>query len=73
MWKTVPGWDQATWDVIFPVSEKVRRGEVQPEVVAAETQEKANKIIKEAWVEFSKKLAQIEKKFPELRKQIEGK
>ncbi|WP_448378474.1 ABC transporter substrate-binding protein [Fervidobacterium sp.] len=73
MWKTVPGWDQATWDVIFPVSEKVRRGEVQPEVVAAETQEKANKIIKEAWVEFSKKLAEIEKKFPELRKQIEGK
>jgi len=73
MWKTVPGWDQATWDVIFPVSEKVRRGEVQPEVVAAETQEKANKIIKEAWEEFSKKLAEIEKKFPELRKQIEGK
>ncbi|MEN3043022.1 MAG: hypothetical protein ABDH59_07000 [Fervidobacterium sp.] len=19
MWKTIPGWDQATWDVIFPV------------------------------------------------------
>ncbi|MGQ9855519.1 MAG: ABC transporter substrate-binding protein [Fervidobacterium sp.] len=73
MWKTVPGWDQATWDVIFPVSEKVRRGEVQPETVAVETQEKANKIIKDAWSDFSKKLSEVEKKFPEIRKQVEGK
>lgn len=73
MWKTIPGWDQATWDVIFPVSEKIRRGEVQPQTVAADTQEKANKIIKAAWDDFMKKLADVEKNFPSLRKQIEGK
>ncbi|MGC8820786.1 MAG: hypothetical protein ACP5PP_06785 [Fervidobacterium sp.] len=73
MWKVVPGWDQATWDVIFPVSEKIRKGEVQPQTIAAETQEKANKIIKDAWSDFSKKLADVEKNFPNIRKQVESK
>ncbi len=73
MWKVVPGWDQATWDVIFPVNERIRKGEVQPQAVAAETQEKANSIIKNAWADFSKKLAEVEKNFPNIRKQVEGK
>lgn len=73
MWKTVPGWDQATWDVIFPINERIRKGEVQPQTVAAETQEKANKIIKAAWDDFAKKLADVEKNFPNVRKQVEGK
>jgi ABC-type glycerol-3-phosphate transport system substrate-binding protein len=73
MWKIVPGWFEAIWDVIFPVNEKIRRGEVTPEAVAAETQEKANKVIKENWAIFERKLIDAEKKFPQLRKQIEGK
>jgi len=73
MWKIVPGWFEAIWDVIFPVNEKIRRGEVTPEAVAAETQEKANKVIKENWAIYEKKLIDAEKKFPLLRKQIEGK
>ncbi|MEJ5256616.1 MAG: extracellular solute-binding protein [Fervidobacterium sp.] len=73
MWKIVPGWFEAIWDVIFPVNEKIRRGETTPEAVAKETQDKANKVIKESWTIFAKKLADAEKKFPQIRKQIEGK
>lgn len=73
MWKVVPGWFEVIWDIIFPVNEKIRAGATQPEAVATETQEKANKVIKESWTIFQKKLAEAEKKFPQIRKQIEGK
>lgn len=73
MWKVVPGWFEAIWDVIFPVNEKIRRGEAQPSAVAAETQEKANKVIKESWAVFAKKLSEAEKNFEKIRKQVEGK
>lgn len=73
MWKVVPGWFEAIWDVIFPVNERIRRGEVQPSAVAFETQEKANKVIKESWTVFYKKLSEAEKNFEKIRKQVEGK
>lgn len=56
LWKIVPGWWGAIWDVIFPVNEKIRAGEVEPEAVAAETEEKANEIIQKAWIDFEKNL-----------------
>lgn len=73
MWKIVPGWFEAIWDVIFPVNERIRRGEVQPEAVATETQERANKVIKESWQVFSRRLAEAERNFERIRKQVEGK
>lgn len=73
MWKVVPGWFEAIYDVILPVNEKIRRGEAQPSAVAAETQEKANKVIKDSWAVFAKKLEQAEKNFEKIRKQVEGK
>lgn len=73
MYKVIPGWDQAFWEIIFPVAERVRKGEVQPQAIAAETQEKANRVIKAALEDFRKKLAEVERNFPALRRQIEGK
>ncbi|OAA31937.1 ABC transporter substrate-binding protein [Kosmotoga arenicorallina S304] len=73
MWKTVPGWFEIIWDIIFPVNERIRSGQVQPQAVAAETQEKANLLLKEKWSVFEAKLAKAEKNFQKIRKQIEGK
>ncbi len=73
MWKTVPGWYEVIWDIIFPVNERVRSGGVQPQAVAAETQEKANKLVREKWQVFEARLIQAEKNFLRIRQQVEGK
>ncbi|PNS34640.1 MULTISPECIES: ABC transporter substrate-binding protein [unclassified Mesotoga] len=72
MWKTVPGWYEVIWDVIFPVNERIRSGATQPQAVAAETQEKANQLIREKWQIFESKLMQAEQNFLKIRKQVEG-
>ncbi len=60
-WKTVPGWDQAAWEVIFPAAEQVRAGKSDPKAVAADIESKANRIIQEAKKEFDERLAKLKK------------
>ncbi len=72
MWKTVPGWYEVIWDIIFPVNERIRSGATQPQAVAAETQEKANKLLNEKLQVFESKLIQAEQNFLRIRKQVEG-
>lgn len=71
LYKFVPGWDKAVWEVIFPVSEEIRQGKVEASAIAAELEEKANAELKAAKDEFEKQLAEVQAKFPELRKQVE--
>ena len=71
MWKTVPGWFEVIWDIIFPVNEKIRSGAAQPQAVAAETQEKANNLLKEKLKVFEAKLIKAEESFLKIRKKVD--
>ena len=71
LWKVIPGWQQAIDDVMIPTEMKIRSGEAEPAAIAAETEEKLNEIIEEAWNEFIKQVEEVQKNFPEIRKQVE--
>ena len=71
LWKVIPGWFQAINDVMIPTEMKIRSGEAEPAAIAAETEEKLNEIIEEAWNEFIKQVEEVQKNFPEIRKQVE--
>ncbi|EKF49171.1 extracellular solute-binding protein [Thermosipho africanus H17ap60334] len=68
MWKVIPGWFQAINDVMIPTEEKIRSGDAEPTAIAAETEEKLNEIIEQAWNEFIKQVEEVQKNFSKLRK-----
>ncbi|HQQ18409.1 MAG TPA: carbohydrate ABC transporter substrate-binding protein, partial [Fervidobacterium sp.] len=72
LYKVVPGWDDAIWNVIYPAAEQIRGG-TDPRTIVADVENKANQVISQANKDFSAKLSQVEKDFIQTRKKIEGK
>lgn len=67
-YKVVPDWDKVMNEVITPKAEEVRQGKVEAAAVAAELEQKANAMLSEAKASFEKQLADVQAKFPEVKK-----
>ncbi len=71
-YKTVPGWDDAFWNVIFPANEDIRKGLKEAPAIAKEIQDKANEVLRQKRAEFEAALKKAQDSFPQLRKTIEA-
>lgn len=61
LYKIVPGYEQVNADYIEPIINEAREGRREAAAVAAEMDEKANKQLANAWLEFEEKLKRLNK------------